>query len=568
MTSPGVPSDVPGPLVERAETARADRTRLSIRSFITDGSLGAMCEQLGGLSGLVVQLRDERGLVLAAGAAPDDPGIADPLPEGALSVPLVVDGERIGASSIAPGLGTLNEAGRRHLETAVSLLGQTAAELCTDVTALRTRVSEIALLYRLSAMIADGGRVEDTLVVALSSALDVLGLDCGSVVLLPEDADGLAAPEGEEDLALSASFGLSEEWLSNPLPLSANRVFDRLALAGEVVAVPDLLLDSRVLGRDRCEAEGVRSFLNAGLVFAGRPLGVIRLYGRTARNFRGSDRRLIRSIGQQAAAAVEQGRLLQMRARERRTQRALRLAGAVQQRMLPRRMPELSGLSVAARFIPSYELGGDFFDAFERGGRLGVVVGDVVGKGVAAALLMSAVRATLRAHAEGEGDVARVMGDVNRALCRDTTASEFATLFFGEIDPRTGSMVCCSAGHEPAIIHRAGDDRIEELEPGGLVVGVDPGEVYGGQAIALRAGDTAVLYSDGVPDAQDFAGKRFGRDRFRGVVGEVCRELSGRPAQEVLERLLWTLRQFQGLAPQADDLTLVVVRRDTARDTA
>lgn len=562
MTTPGGPSGQPGPLVERVETPRAERGPLSVRAFITDGALAAMCAELTGLSGLRVQLRDERGLVVPAGSGPDDPGVQDPQPEGSLSVPLIVDGERIGSITIDPGLGWLDEAGRQRLDTAVSLLGQTAAELCTDVTELRHRVAEIGLLYRLSAMIADGGRVEDTLLVALSSALEVLGLDRGSVVLLPEDADGLAAREAEEDLELSASVGLSDDWLHDPTPLSSNRVFDRLALAGEVVAVPDLRLDSRVLQPERCDEEGVRSFLNAGLVFAGRPLGVIRLYGHGVRNFRQSDRRLIRSIGQQAAAAVEQGRLLKLRARERRTQRALKLAGAVQQRMLPKRMPELPGLSVAAKFTPSYELGGDFFDAFERRGRLGVVIGDVVGKGVAAALLMSAVRATLRAHAEGERDVELVMNDVNRAVCRDTTVSEFATLFFGEIDASTGEMVGCSAGHEPAIIHRAWTDSIEELEPGGLVVGVDPSESYAPERVTLQPGDTMVLYTDGVHDAQNFEGERFGRDRFRRAIAETCRANAEGRAGDVLEKLLWTLRQYQGLAQQADDLTLLVVKMD------
>lgn len=533
---------------------------MSIRVFLTDGSLAAVCEELGRATGVRVRLRDERGLVLPAWSRSDHPGVDEPPVPGSASIPLTVDSDRIGELTIEPEPGASVREGVRET---VELLAHVAGELCADVVELRNRVTEVRVLSRLSAMLADGGKEADALGLALDSALEALRLDAGSIMLLPEDADGLSATENEADLRRSSARALSERWLDNPIPLSRGRVFDRLSLAGEVVISEDLAHDDRVMLPERCVEEELGSFIGAGLVFGGRPLGVIRLYARDARAFTSADRRLVRSIGQQAAAAVEQARLIKVRARERRVQRALKIAGSIQQRMLARQTPSLGPVEVAARFVPTHELGGDFYDLFEMRGRVGVTVGDVVGKGVPAAVLMSAVRATLRAHADQHDDLGEVMRLVNHSMCRDTASQEFATVWFGVIDPSSLELEYVSAGHDPPLLVRRGDDgawRARRLQAEGLVVGVMAGEAYGVERTPLRPGDALVVYTDGLIDAQNFDRKRFGRERFERECEAALGENPDASAEMLVDRLLWGVRRWIGLTPQADDETVAVVR--------
>src|SRR6185295_6677226 len=152
------------------------------------------------------------------------------------------------------------------------------------------------------------------------------------------------------------------DWLECPLPLSKNRLFDRMALDGQVIVAEDLQTDDRILIPERAAAEGLGAALHAGLVFQNRPIGVIRLYSRRPRRFSDSDRRLLRSIAAQAAVAVEQARLLRVEREEQRVQRQIQLAADVQRRMLPDKPPDYPGLDLAARYLPSFELGGDFYD--------------------------------------------------------------------------------------------------------------------------------------------------------------------------------------------------------------
>ncbi|PCI11025.1 hypothetical protein COB72_01615 [bacterium] len=299
------------------------------------------------------------------------------------------------------------------------------------------------------------------------------------------------------------------------------------------------------------------------MVFDNRPIGVIRLYARTPREFSSGERQLIKSIAESAAAAVEQARLLKLQARERRMHRSLKIAGAVQKRMLPEKTPEHQHIELAGRYRPSQEIGGDFYDLFDVRDQLGVLVGDVVGKGVVAGLLMSAVRATLRAYAELSDDLSRVMIRTNDAVYRDTTVSEFVTIWYAMIDPESLMMRYVVAGHESPLLLRKDNDGVWQANtlPGeGLIIGVIPGEEYTMHTAQLQPGDYLVAYTDGITDATNFDMDRFRKPRLEQSVLEYLEEVPDASAEQLVERVFWSMRQFVGLADQADDETLVVVK--------
>lgn len=570
MSPPPVdPALAPDDTGASAPRIAAPARALSITDFITDGSLAGLCDELAHLLDIPVGLLDLDGRrIVRTATAPfwahedrPDGGLHRP---GELVFPLVIEEQTIGSLILGPAPATTPPDIREGLGRVVGLLARAAAELCRQQLDLRHRVKEVQALYRLSSMLVRATRFDTVLDIALESALDVLELDAGSIVLF-EQEEG-PTTQTEVDLVLKASRNLSREWLDCPLPLSKDRLFDRLALEGEVVTSNDLQADDRILIPDRVAEEGLRAAVHAGLVFQDRPIGVIRLYARRPRDFTDAEKRLLKSIAHQAAIAVEQARLLKLQERDARIQRQVQLAANVQQRMLPRKLPAIPCLDVAARYLPSFELGGDFYDFFELGDNLGIAIGDVVGKGIAAALLMSGVRASLRAHVQDVYHIDDVLGRVNAALSRDTLDNEFATLWYGVIDAQRLRLTYCSGGHEPPLVFRLpphgqqGPAGFDELSTGGMAVGIDPSQRYQRGTYDLRSGDIFLAYTDGVTDMLDFNGKKFGKPRLIQTVRELLSQEPDATAARIVERLFWQLRQFGGILERPDDQTVVVVR--------
>ena len=559
-----------GKLITPSMGLKDTRRVQSITDFLTDGSLAALCEELGHLAGIPVRLIDRSGKMIrqVRDASGQPTWMSEPAPEssaGATKFPLVVSGVEIGAMIAEPGTPSLPSDARLRLENALRMAASTAGELCQFELELANRMKEVRALARIGALIVRAATPERVLEAALDSALDALGLDAGSIMVLKEEVMGVTSTD-EEDMTLKVSRNLSRAWLDSPAPLSRDRVFDKMSMAGEVLAVEDLQSDSRVFIPEQVKTEGVRSALHCGMVFKSRPLGVMRLYGREPRLFDESDKRLLASIAHQAAVALEQARLLRFEKEEQRIQRQLQLAADVQRRMLPRSVPVSPRLDVAARYVPSFELGGDFYDFIELNGHVGIVVGDVVGKGIAAALLMAAVRASLRAHVQGIYDLDEVVSRVNQALCRDTREDEFASLWYGVIDPATLRFTYCSAGHEPTMVIRVPAHRpptyadIDELTIGGMVVGIDPSQRYQRGIYDVKSRDVIVAFTDGVVDASNFEGKRFGKNRLRDVLIKILTQDPNASAAKIADAILWEVRQHAGLAPRTDDKTLVVAR--------
>lgn len=533
----------------------------SILSFMTDGSLPRLCDRLSVLSGRRVTLHDSDGSVVRSREG-EPPFVRSSWssdgPETA--VPVIAGDREIGSLRTPAGAG-------EDVQATLRLLACTVGEVCESVLELRHRVQEMGALHRLTAHLARATAVEEVLSIALDSALSVLGLDAGSVVLFSEDGE---PDEDERGVELKTSRGLSSEWLADPRPLSVGREFDRRARAGEIVVVEDLRADPRVLEPSRVVRDRLVGFVTCAMLVQDRPIGAIRLYSREPRLLDRAEQRLVRSFAQQAGLAVEQARLLDLQAQDRKLQRQLALAADVQRRMLPSSMPRIAPFEVAARCVPSSELGGDFYDAFPVGKKeaphLGLVVGDVVGKGMAAALLMSSVRSSLRAFADEVYDIDEIVGRTNRALARDTLESEFVTLWYGVVDPANLHLTYCAAGHEPPLLVRVPGHRapttadVDELSTGGMVIGIDPSQRYQRGHFDLRAGDVLVCYTDGITDVRDFEERRFGKRRLIEAVLSTLGEMPGATAAQVVEGVFWRIRQFAGLRGRPDDQTLLVMR--------
>jgi sigma-B regulation protein RsbU (phosphoserine phosphatase) len=242
-------------------------------------------------------------------------------------------------------------------------------------------------------------------------------------------------------------------------------------------------------------------------------------------------------------------------------ERDLRLAGEVQHQLRPHVFPDIGEVEIEALSQASLHIGGDYYDVLPVDGRRwGFVIADVAGKGPAAALMMASCRATLRLCAAGERSAATVVKRVNRAVHNDMPRGMFISLFYGILDLDNNRLTYVRAGHEPALLIRAGSSTPELLTAGGLALGFDEGPVFDSMLeeteIDLLPGDLLSLYTDGITEAANASGEEFGRDRLVSA-------LSGQdqtPLPRVVEKLNRYLRQFSALASRHDDRTLLLVR--------
>lgn len=566
----------------------------SIRDFLTDGSVPALCDELARLTGIPIWLRDRGGDVISPGPAlTGDPGtvsnaghkwrIVDeetgarrafglvdrpfdpesPLFAATLRISTGVLGELVMPIAARQVTGVQSHA-RGHspaeiaaLQRALTLLASSVSEVCEAQAAVWHRAHELEALYRLSSILAQAGDLDELLTIALDLAIDALHADAGSIGVIEPDT---------EQLVMKAVRGVSREWMTSTANLSSGAVLRQAALRGEVVTVENMRTDERILVRDLVEKEGLCSLMSTGMLYNSRPFGLIRLYSRTPRVFTEPEKGLLKSIADQSAAAVMNARLRVLRDEDMRIQRQVRLAADVQRRMLPRSTPDLPRLDLAARYSPSFELGGDFYDFIELGTNLGIVIGDVAGKGVAAALLMSAVRASLRAHAQDVYDIGEVLSRVNVALARDTRDNEFATLWYGVIEPKTLRMTYCGAGHEWPLLIRVPKDRptidadVHRLTADGMALGIDDTQKYPHGYFDLMPRDVLIAFTDGLTDSVDFDSRRFGGTRLRRCLVELLAAEPEATASRIVEHIFWQLRQFSGLSRRMDDVTLVVAR--------
>jgi sigma-B regulation protein RsbU (phosphoserine phosphatase) len=186
---------------------------------------------------------------------------------------------------------------------------------------------------------------------------------------------------------------------------------------------------------------------------------------------------------------------------------------------------------------------------------LGLAIADVVGKGVAASLMMASVRSSLRAYAFQCRDIRELIRQVNQALCRDTLANEFVTLFYGELDPASLRMRYCNAGHNPPIVLRK-NGQFEELSTGGTIVGAFEDAHFIVGDVRLAPGDLVLFYTDGLVDSMNFREERFELDRVRDAMVRFAEQ----PARQILASIRWEVRKFTGLTPRVDDLTMVALK--------
>ncbi len=331
-----------------------------------------------------------------------------------------------------------------------------------------------------------------------------------------------------------------------------------VAETGEALILHDVYEDPRFdRSLDQKTGYRTRSMLCVPIKNRGqRVVGVLQLLNKMNGAFGPRDLEFLSGISDHMAIAMENATLHMELLEKQRMEQELALGREIQSRLLPSAPVDVRGVELAALSLPCYEVGGDYFDFIELpGGDLGLAIGDVSGKGVSAALIMSSVQAALRVAAPIEDDLARLVARLNALIFRSASGRKYATFFFARYTPSTGHLRYVNAGHNPPYIVTA--DGLTEIGSTGRPIGLLPESSYTEETVELPPGSTLFLYTDGLNEAADPDETEFGNDRLRSLF------LAQRdvPLTSIPSRVLDAVTSFERGAKPTDDKTIVVMRR-------
>jgi serine phosphatase RsbU (regulator of sigma subunit) len=260
------------------------------------------------------------------------------------------------------------------------------------------------------------------------------------------------------------------------------------------------------------------------------------------------ERRVEERTAEVVQLAVEKGQL----------EHELHMAREVQASFLPRETLQVPGWEFVARWRPAREVAGDYYDFIPGdGGKLGLVIADVSGKGMPAALFMVLTRSIVRASLDHAPSPAKGISRANRLLCAEASGGMFVTLFYALLNPATGEVTYVNAGHNPPLLYRADQEQLTQLEPTGMALGVVTDTSFEQGRLHLQPGDFVVWYTDGVPDAIDAQERGFGMERLQHVILDNRRA----PAVDMVAALEGAIDDFAGPGDPFDDIAIVVAKR-------
>ncbi|MGE5233198.1 MAG: PP2C family protein-serine/threonine phosphatase [Acidobacteriota bacterium] len=293
----------------------------------------------------------------------------------------------------------------------------------------------------------------------------------------------------------------------------------------------------------------------------GRPRGLLAVADKESRQgvgpFPPADRRTLGLFANQAAIALENARLHVQALEKERLEREMELAAEIQRRILPKSVPTVGGFDLYGWNRPARQVGGDYFDFLPlQGGRLGLTVGDVSGKGIAAALLVSTLHSAIRLLLDRIEVGPTLLQRLNQHILDSSAPNKFITLLLAELEPASAVVRYLNAGHNPGVLVGQ-DGRVLTLGPGGLPLGLMPRATYREERLELRPGDLLCLYTDGITECMTPEDEEFGIERLTALL----REHNRLPLSELAARIEATTDEFARGQPQGDDQTLLLLRR-------
>jgi sigma-B regulation protein RsbU (phosphoserine phosphatase) len=416
------------------------------------------------------------------------------------------------------------------------------------------------LLLKLSQEIGRSLDLQEVLGHLLESVRTTVAYDAAGVFVLNRRVQ-LGQDAGERLIAGMVTVGFDDTPRDeDPMLRQGKGIIGHVISTGQTVIAPDVRKELHyVQGK-----ASTRSEIAVPIASAGEVIGALNLESDTLDAFSEADVEFLEFFAVAAAISIEKAVVHRELLEKHRIEQQLRIARDVQGALLPAASPVVAEYDIAGTHVPTWEIGGDYFDYLPQpDGRLGIVVADVSGKGVPAALIMATFRAALRAQRPRSVPLERIGSRLNRILLDSTDASRFVTAVYGLLEHRTGAFGYVNCGHNPPLLLRADGGR-ETLASGGPALGMWAGATFKTDAASIGHGDTLAMYTDGVIEVMDASGEMFGLDRLEAVI----RRHPDRPAAETVQAVVEAARAFAGRRGFEDDFTLVIIKREpSARGT-
>ncbi len=439
------------------------------------------------------------------------------------------------------------------LETIFAEIGGYEAEMESMSQEILARYEEVNLFYELSDELASIFEKQEIADIVLNKAREILSAD-GAWIFLPT-SDGM-------DLL---------KYAQRPLEMNLMEI-EECALAHLSQWCfhqrQNLLIESREdLARisgglhsgDKLDGMGPFTAIGFPILVRETRLGVL-LVARfdEERPFTGQDSRLASALGSMLAMALYNSQLVQKAKQEEIARKELEIAATVQQNLLPLELPRVAGIDLASEYIAANKVGGDYLDYLMDGeGNLYLVVADVSGHNIGAALLMASSRSVFRMNIVNGKEPARILQCANRVLYSDFDRSElFLSAVVAKLDPHRGRLHLAGAGHNPALLWRAAEKKIYWLHSDGFFIGLEPELEIGQENLQLRPDDVLILYTDGLVEAANPLGERYETTRLE----QIFRKLAHLPARGILDGIANDVREFMERQDFDDDISVLVLK--------
>jgi sigma-B regulation protein RsbU (phosphoserine phosphatase) len=417
--------------------------------------------------------------------------------------------------------------------------------------------SDLQLRYRLlldlSRRVSRTLDLQEILADLLKSLHTVVPYDAAGVFVLNRNVPSAGA-RGSNLIAEMVQVGFDPPRADDPMLRWGRGIVGHVIRTGETVISDDVVTNPHYIeGRAT-----TRSEVAVPMVGETGVIGALNLESDRLAAFSAGDAELVEFFAGAAALAIEKALLHRELLQRQWVEGQLKLAREVQAGLLPRLPPELPGYEMAGTNLPTWTIGGDYYDWVPLDdGRMGMVVADVSGKGIPAALIMATFRAALRAEMRRGTRIAAAVEAVNRVLLESQGGSRFVTAVCGVLDPASGRFDYVNCGHNPPLLVRAGAAAHELLDSGGPALGLGVGGGFEPGVVMIEPGDLLALYTDGVVEPSDERQEEFGQDRLL----QLLLTSGGRPAGDLVLAVVEATRRFSRRQSYDDDFTLVVVKR-------
>jgi sigma-B regulation protein RsbU (phosphoserine phosphatase) len=406
----------------------------------------------------------------------------------------------------------------------------------------------LLMLYRITQSFNSTLDLDEVLENVIDAVIEITGAERGFLMLKD--------PSGE--LVFRVALGMDHETIEEPEFQVSRTIVQQVAESGKPLLTSNAQDD--FASRASVINLKLRSILCVPLQHKGLDLGLIYVDNRIQNDiFTNAELELLAAVAASAAAAIENARLYEIAIEKGRMERELQVAQQVQSSLMPDQVPQVDGWEIAAYWNSAREVSGDFYDFFRRpDGNLGIVVADVVDKGVPAALFMAFSRSTLRASLGRQLSPAESIAEANRLIYADDAYGMYLTLAYLEVAAGSSHLTYVNAGHPPPLMRTPGQPAIVPLNRTGKLIGVLEDIEYQHKQVTVEPGSFVVLYTDGVTEATNLGGEEFGDQRLKDILLNSDPTIS---AEALLSAITHALDNFRSKAKQSDDITLVVLRK-------